>query len=466
MEKGGRGLPDAEEQAKRAAMGILGARQDQQKGLSGWGRVYLPGVEERSEDLRDASARYALSRGLGRSYGDASVPTVKDGRALGTSLADRILSFDEQTGILSAEAGLCLAEMNRLYLHRGWFTPVTPGTKFVTLGGMVASDVHGKNHHVSGTIGRHVTSLLLRTGGGQIVRASREENTDLFFATLGGMGLTGHILEVSLKLEKIPSPWIYTESYRISDLSELLTRIREAGREWPMTVAWVDTVARGRSMGRGILFVGRWAEPGEAPPGLPRNRPSITMPFSLPSGLLNRFTLRVFNQLLYASHLPKTKRGFVGPDKFFYPLDSIHHWNRLYGSRGVTQHQSVIPYEAGAAGITRMMDELARFGTASFLSVVKDCGPEGEGLLSFPKPGMSLALDLPVRRDSPEIISRLNGIVHEYDGRIYLTKDGLSTSEQFAQMEPRLPAFQAVREKWDPEKKLKSAQSQRLFGDT
>lgn len=444
-------------------MGIPGARQDQSQGLSGWGRVFLPGVEERSEDLKTASAGYALSRGLGRSYGDASVPTLADRRALGTSLADRILGFSEETGVLTAEAGLCLADMNRLYLGRGWFTPVTPGTKFVTLGGMVASDVHGKNHHVNGTIGRHVESVLLRTGSGQVVQASRAENPDLFFATLGGMGLTGHILEVSLKLEKIPSPWIYTESYRISDLSELLSRLKDAGKTWPMTVAWVDTVARGKALGRGILYVGRWALPGEAPKHAPRDRPTISMPFSLPSGLLNRFTLRIFNQLLYSAHVPRTKRGFVSPDKFFYPLDSIRHWNRAYGSRGVTQHQSVIPYEAGATGITRMMGELFRFGTASFLSVIKDCGPEGEGLLSFPKPGMSLALDLPVRNDSQEIIEALNRIVSEYGGRIYLTKDGLSTREQFAKMEPRLSAFQAVRDKWDPERRIRSAQSQRLL---
>lgn len=445
-------------------MAVPGAQQDQRLGLSGWGRTYLPGVEERSENLANASGAYPLSRGLGRSYGDASLPAPGDRSTLGTTLADRILSFDDQTGVLRAEAGLCLAEMNRIFLPQLWFTPVTPGTKFVTVGGMVASDVHGKNHHVSGTIGRHVVSLLLRTGSGQVVECSREDHPDLFFATLGGMGLTGHILEVALRMEKIPSPWIYTESYRVSGLDELLKLIKEKGKTWPMTVSWLDTVARGKSMGRGILFVGRWATPEEAPKKFPRPRPTLKMPFSVPSGLLNRFTIGLFNQALYFSHVPQTKRGFVDPDKFFYPLDSIHHWNRLYGTSGVTQHQSVIPDAAGRTGIRRMLEELASKNAASFLTVVKDCGEEGEGLLSFPRPGMSLALDLPIKKNSTEVVSRLNAIVGETGGRIYLTKDGLSTREDFEKLEPRLPEFLRVREKWDPEGKLRSAQSRRLMG--
>lgn len=445
-------------------MAVEGARQDQRLGLSGWGRTYLPGVEERSEDLAKSSSDYPLSRGLGRSYGDASLLAPGDRRALGTTLADRILSFDDQTGVLRAEAGLCLAEMNRIFLPRLWFTPVTPGTKFVTLGGMVASDVHGKNHHVSGTIGRHVTALLVRTGSGKVIECSREQDSDLFFATLGGMGLTGHILEVALKLEKIPSRWIYAESYRVTGLDELLQLIKEKGKTWPMTVSWLDTVAKGKSMGRGILFVGRWATPEEAPKKAPRPRPTLKMPFSVPSGLLNRFTIGLFNRAIYFSHVPQTKRGFVDPDQYFYPLDSIHHWNHLYGASGVTQHQSIIPDPSGPSGIRRMLEELAASNSASFLTVVKDCGEEGEGLLSFPRPGMSLALDLPIKANSTEVISRLNTIVGQTGGRIYLTKDGLSTPEDFKNLEPRLPEFLRVREKWDPKGKIRSAQSRRLMG--
>lgn len=445
--------------------GIDSARQDQRAGLSGWGRTYLPGKEVRSPDLEQASQGLPLSRGLGRSYGDASLLAAGDTRALGTTLADRILSFDEETGILRAEAGLCLAELNRIFLPRLWVTPVTPGTKFVTIGGMVASDVHGKNHHVAGTFGRHVVSLLVRTGAGEVIECSREHYSDLFLATLGGMGLTGHILEVAVRLEKVPSPWIYAESYRIGSLDELLERVKASSREWPMTVSWMDTVKTGPALGRGILFVGRWAEASAAPASFPKPRPQIPMPITLPSGLLNRRTIGIFNEAVYRSHFRPSKAGFVSPDQYFYPLDSILHWNRGYGKRGVTQHQSVIPWEAGREGIFSMIRALEQAKTASFLTVVKDCGPEGDGILSFPKAGMSLALDIPIRHDTQEVIDRLNAIVIELGGRIYLTKDGFTRPEDFRRMEPRLDEFLAIRRKYDPALNLRSAQSRRLFGD-
>lgn len=383
---------------------------------------------------------------------------------LGTTLADRLLSFDEETGLLRAEAGLCLAELNRIFLPRLWFTPVTPGTKFVTLGGMVASDVHGKNHHVAGTFGRHVESMLIRTGTGELVECSRTVHPDLFLATIGGMGLTGHILEISFRMEKIPSPWIYTESYRISNFDEMLARLKDAGDQWPFTVAWVDTVATGKSQGRGTLFVGRWATKEEAPSRFPKSKFAVTMPFSLPSGLLNRFTIGIFNQLVYSSHFQSVKKGFVDPDQFFYPLDRIHHWNRGYGKRGMTQHQAVIPSDVGASGLRAMLDTLRQTNAASFLSVIKDCGAEGDGTISFPRPGMSLALDLPLRDNTQEVINRLNQTVLECGGRIYLTKDGMSRAEDFRAMEPRLEDFLRIQKKWDPEGRLRSAQSRRLFG--
>lgn len=441
------------------------ARQDQSLGLCGWGRTYLPGRELRSEDLVYASADIPLSRGLGRSYGDASLLAPQDDCALGTTLADRILHFDPDSGLIRVEAGLCLAELNRLYLPRGYFTPVTPGTKFVTIGGMVASDVHGKNHHVNGTFGRHVQSLVVRTGAGELLECSREVHPDLFFATIGGMGLTGHILEVTFRLDKVPSRWIYQESTRHSNLDDLLNHLKEAGKSWPMTVGWVDTVKTGNQMGRGIVFVGRWANPDEAPAKPPRPPLSVTMPFSLPSGLLNRWTIGAFNSVIYASHFRQKKTGCVDPDQYFYPLDRILHWNRLYGSRGVTQHQSVIPTDSGTEGLRAMLETLARTGTASFLTVAKDCGEEGEGILSFPRPGMSLALDLPIKDNTQEVIDRLNKTVLTYGGRIYLTKDGFTRPEDFRRMEPRLERFLAIRHKYDPQRKLRSAQSLRLLGD-
>ncbi|HEX5659166.1 MAG TPA: FAD-binding oxidoreductase, partial [Polyangiales bacterium] len=228
-----------------------------QTGLSGWGRTFVPGREVRSENLPAVTRSVVLTRGLGRSYGDASLPPPHTLEVAGSTLADRILGFDDDTGVLRAEAGLVLSDMNRLFLPRGFFTPVTPGTRFVTLGGMVASDVHGKNHHVDGTIGRHVQRLLVQTANGRSIECSREHEPELFWATIGGMGLTGHILEVQLKLQKVPSPWIYRESFKIDNLDELLVKLKEAGKEWPFTVAWIDTIATGKNLGRGILFVGR-----------------------------------------------------------------------------------------------------------------------------------------------------------------------------------------------------------------
>lgn len=434
------------------------------RGLSGWGRTFQPGVEVRGEDLIRLTQGKHLSRGLGRSYGDASLLAPGDLVASGTTLGDRLLSFDETTGLLRAEAGLSLAELNRIFLPRLWFTPVTPGTKFVTLGGMVASDVHGKNHHSSGTFGAYVESLLVRVGRGQLVECSREVHPDLFFATIGGMGLTGHILEVCFRMRRIPSTWLYSESYRIDTLEELLNALDEKGKVWPYTVAWADTITRGRSRGRGILFVGRWAEADEAPPRPSRPPLAFDMPFELPSGLLNRYTIRVFNELVFRSHFRRRKSGLVDPDTFFYPLDRVHHWNRAYGARGVTQHQSVVERSSAHEALLKMMGVLERAGSASFLTVVKDCGAEGEGYLSFPKPGISLALDLPIIDGSREIVRELNQIVVAHQGRIYLTKDGLSASEEFRTMEPNLEAFLAVKRTWDPEGEFRSAQSRRLFG--
>jgi decaprenylphospho-beta-D-ribofuranose 2-oxidase len=432
--------------------------------LSGWGRTFLPGREVRSEDLEHITRRATLSRGLGRSYGDASLPATAVREVVGTTLADRVLGFDEATGLLRAEAGFSLRELYRLFLPRGFFTPVTPGTKFVTLGGMVAADVHGKNHHVDGTIGRHVQSLRLRVADGRVVTCSRDEEPELFFATLGGMGLTGHILEVELRLARVPSPYIHQETFRIPDLDTYLSALKVASQRWPFTVGWIDTLARGKALGRGLLFCGRWAEPHEAPRGFPSPKLRVTMP-ALPSGVLNRATIGLFNEAVYRQHLSLHRVAVVDADTFFYPLDRVQHWNRGYGKRGVTQHQCVIPTAAVADGIRAMIEILSRLEASSFLTVIKDCGPEGEGLLSFPRPGVSLALDIPIRDNVQEVIDALNERVIACGGRIYLAKDGFTRPEHYAAMDPRLPRFLAIRDKWDPQRRIRSAQSERLFGD-
>ena len=456
--------------------------------LSGWGRRPVPGRERASEDLAAATEGAVLTRGLGRSYGDSSLPPPGVSEVTGTRRADRILWFREHEdgGLLRAEAGLSLDTLFRLFLPRGWFVPVTPGTRYVTLGGMVAADVHGKNHHRDGTIGGHVTALKLRLASGEVVECSREEHADLFRATLGGMGLTGHILEVELRMVRLPSPWIHAESFPVPDVERFVEALEASGPDWPFTVGWIDCFIepeRGRSMGRGILNRGRWATPEEAPDEPPEPKRRLAVPFTAPGWLLNRWTVKAFNALYF--HRTRLwpgrrtqlwrggeRRGIVHPESFFYPLDAIGGWNRLDGPRGFTQYQCVLPKgetpRETAAKARRVLDVLTAWpagGAASFLCVIKDCGAEGEGVLSFPRPGISIAVDLAVRDDTPALVDRLDQRVIEEGGRIYLAKDAFTRPERFREMEgERLEEFRRIRAKYDPEGKIRSAQSVRLLG--
>lgn len=433
------------------------------RSISGWGLFALPGRERQSEELEAASETAELSRGLGRSYGDSSLPATAESELLCTTLADRILGFDEASGLLTGEAGLALHEVHRLLMPRGWFAPVTPGTQFVTLGGMVASDIHGKNHHKEGCFGDHVTRLRMRLATGELVDCGPDERADLFWATVGGMGLTGHILEVTFRMVRIPSPWIYQESRRVPDIESFIAGLKESGPDWPMTMGWIDCVSGGSALGRGILMRGRWAEPSEAPKQFPAMPPRVTMPFFFPSWALNPLSVRAFNILFYWKHLAQEKRGIVSPWGFFYPLDAIHLWNRMYGRRGFTQYQCVLPESAGQGAARRFLELLVKLGGASFLCVIKDCGAEGRGLLSFPKPGISIALDLPLRDWTQRVVNELNAFVIAEGGRIYLTKDTLTLPADFAKMEPRLAAFDEARRRFDPERRLRSHQSERLL---
>jgi decaprenylphospho-beta-D-ribofuranose 2-oxidase len=435
--------------------------------LAGWGRVYRPGTEILTEDLEPATAGAALSRGLGRSYGDSSLPADADDKVIGTRMANRILAFDPKTGILRAEAGLCLAEMNRLFMPLGFFTPVTPGTKYVTLGGMVACDVHGKNHHVEGCFGAHVRSLRVRLAEGDVVSCGPDEMSDLFDGVVGGMGLLGHILEVEVQLSRIESQWIVMDSERMPSLDDFLAGLAKAAPAYPMTMGWIDCVGRGSTMGRGILMAGRWAKQGEAKAHAPTEGPKITLPLELPNWVLNPLTARLFNMAYYWKQVPKQQTNkIVSPEPFFYPLDAILEWNKGYGSRGFTQYQCVIPRKAGAPAVRAFMELLTKLGGASPLCVIKDCGPEGRGLLSFPLEGTSIAVDMAIAADTQAIVDKLNEFVIETGGRIYLTKDLFTRPEHFRAMEPRLDTFLALREKYDPKRLLRSAQSVRLFGDT
>ncbi len=435
--------------------------------LSGWGRIPVVEATERlSENLLPACREAVLTRGLGRSYGDASLPCQPGAIVAGSRLADRVLSFDKEAGVIRAEAGFRLSSLDGLVRPLGWTSPVCPGTSWVTLGGMVASDVHGKNHHVVGTFGEHVRALRMLVADGRVLDIGPDVEVELFNATLGGMGLTGHILEVEVQLKAIPSQWILMDEQPASDLDELILKLREASGEWPYTVAWVDALARGPSMGRGVVMAGRWAEASEAPAHPPKVRPEFRLPVDLPSWALGRFTVKAFDEVFYHSHRLRPRRGIVHPVAFFYPLDACLDWNRMYGRSGLIQYQCVLPVDDDTTIVRRFFETLTAIGGASFLTVIKDCGPEGRGLLSFPRPGVSVALDLPMRGAATQsLVDALNELVIAAGGRVYLAKDALTRPEHLRAMEPRLDAFNAVRRKWDPDVRLRSALSVRLLGD-
>ena len=436
--------------------------------LSGWGMYpRVQGRQRLSENLERITEGATLTRGLGRSYGDASLPAPGGAPVAGSVLADRVLAFDLDSGLVRVEAGVPLMRLNHLSLPRGWFTPVTPGTHWVTLGGMVAADVHGKNHHVAGTFGEHVRSLRMRLADGRLIEVSDEHERELFRATLGGMGLTGHVLEATFQMVRASTPWIWQESEQVPNFETALERLAEAGREWPYTVCWNDLLNSGPGLGRGLLFKGRWAEPGEAPAKTPPWHGALTFPFLLPSWAMQPWMPRIHNVLRYLLHGARVRRGIVHPETFFYPLDVVLEWNRLYGRRGFIQYQAVLPGPHEHPRHRRLIDTLRKHRAAVYLCVIKDCGAEGRGLLSFPRPGVSYALDLPMGQEMQALVDALNELVLAEGGRIYLAKDALTRPEHFRAMErERLPAFEAVRQQWDPERRLKSALSVRLFGDT
>ena len=430
--------------------------------LSGWGRVFGPGREVASEDLDAITRGVGLTRGLARSYGDSSLPHPSDGVVASSRLADRILSFDEATGVVRAESGFSLLQINRTFWQRGFAAPVAPGTQFITLGGMVSSDVHGKDHHATGGFGSHVSALRMRLASGDIVTASRTENADLFKAAIGGMGLLGHILDVTFKMPRIPSPWVAIETERMKDLDAYLAGLKDAAKRFPFTMGWIDTLGASGPLGRGILMRGRWAEAHEARPGVPQPLQRPGLPFVLPEFAISRFTVSAFNSLYYAVHPSTMRRKVEHPETFFYPLDAIRNWNRLYGRSGFTQYQCVIPESAGPEGVKSFVSLLQRTGGSSMLSVIKDCGDEGEGLLSFPMRGTSVALDLPARDGVQSIVDTLNAHLIELGGRIYLTKDRFTRAADYRKMDKRIDAWRAVKEKYDPQGRLRSAQSARL----
>lgn len=436
--------------------------------LAGWGRypvrecaVWQPITTQALHETL-APLPSSIARGNGRSYGDAS---LNPDATIDTRRLDRLIAFDAATGTLECEAGVLLSDLVATFVPRGWFPPVTPGTRLVTIGGMIASDVHGKNHHGAGSFCDHIDWLDLDLGDGRILRCSARENAPLFAATCGGMGLTGIIVRASVRMLKIESAYMRQRTIRVPDLDQALA-VFEESHSSTYSVAWIDCMATGKSLGRSAILLGehataadlderRRAEPFARPVRKPKS-----VPFDFPGFALSGFNVKMFNQLYYALQQPGD--ALVDLDPYFYPLDAVFDWNRIYGRRGFVQYQSALPLAESATGLRRLLEAISAAGAGSFLAVLKRMGPGSFGMLSFPMQGYTLALDFPATPTSLELLERLDAITAEHGGRVYLTKDARMSPQMFASGYPRLPEFRSVRAEYGLDQRFSSLLSQRL----
>ena len=437
--------------------------------ISNWGNY--PKIEAHTHSFQDedrlrsilSSTDTTIARGLGRCYGDSSL----NGNIISTLKFNRFLGFDSTTGLFQCEAGVTFEEIVKIFVPRGWFLPVTPGTKFITVGGAIASDVHGKNHHKDGSFCRHLVSMDIMLADGNIVSCSREENEDLLFATCGGMGLTGVILRAAFRLNKIETAFIKQKIVRAPNLQTLMD-LFERYEDEPYSVAWLDCLATGPKLGRGVLMKGDHAvmkdlvgkRYEQKPLTIPQKR-RMNIPFYFPSLTLNKYTVKLFNEMYYQFHPTTQKHTIVDIDSFFYPLDSIHNWNRIYGRKGFVQYQFVLPREKSKEGMEEILTTIAQRGTASFLSVLKLFGRQND-IISFPMEGYTLALDFPVTNRLFEFLEELDGLVLSYGGRHYLTKDARMKKETFYNGYTTAKDFIRLRRTYDSENKFASLQSARL----
>lgn len=439
------------------------------KSLSGWGRY--PEQEcvtwrpEKQSGLVVGAPM--ISRGLGRSYGDAALNA--DGNVVLTERVNRFLEFDPTHGKLRAEAGASLEDVIDVCLPHGWFPQVTPGTKYVSLGGCLAADVHGKNHHQVGAFSSSVKTFNLITADGQTLQCGRSENEDVFWATVGGMGLTGAISDMTLQLKKVETAYVMSQHVKAIDLDSAFQILANDGPESEYSVAWIDCLARGKKLGRSIIMQGRHANVDElsaAQQKIPlqvASRRHRRFPVDLPSWALNPMSISLFNALYYYRQGKKIRPFISDVDSYFYPLDAIDKWNRLYGKRGFVQYQCVLPSANAFDGIKSLLERLAKSRRASFLAVLKRMGPASEGLMSFPIEGYTLALDLPLRgNDLFTLLDELDDLVLAAGGRVYLAKDARLGASAFAGMYPRLKEWQHIKSRIDPENHFTSSMARRL----
>ncbi len=437
--------------------------------LSGWGanlRVdcFLREPETQAEVAEWLDRSGSIARGLGRSYGDAALN--EGGQVLGMTRLARCLAFDEQTGTLVCEAGVSIEQIIRAFAPRGWFPMITPGTKLVTVGGCIANDVHGKAHHAQGAFIGCVDAMTVLLANGEVVNASRTENPDLFFASFGGIGLLGNILTATIRLRRIETTYFRQKSLRARDLSELLATLEEQDRSFPYSVATLDVFATARHVGRGVVTVGDHARREDLPSRLRRTplrvlpASRLSVPFELPEATLNALSMRIVNAVILQIQARARRVGHF--ETFFYPLDRLLNWNRGYGRRGFTQYQFVIPFADGERNLRQILGVILSSGALPFLNVLKRMGKESGGVLSFPREGYTLAIDFPVRNNTVTLLHRLDQMVLEAGGRVYLGKDSYLEPVTFRAMYPQIEAWLAIKAKYDPHGIFTSNMGRRL----
>jgi len=438
------------------------------KNIANWGNFPEMQSDERSFSYDDqlqkivAGSDRFIARGNGRCYGDASLAQT----TLSTLQYSKILSFDTAAGVFECQSGLMLSNILDVIVPKGWFLPVTPGTKFITVGGAVGSDVHGKNHHVDGSFSNHIVDMDVVLADGSVICCSPVLYPDLFEATCGGMGLTGVITRVKFRLKKIETSFVKQKQLKARNLEELISFFAEY-KDYTYSMAWIDCLTKGEHFGRGILIIGEHATADQLSPAqkvnplaLPK-KVRITFPFNLPGWALNTFTVKAFNFLYYGKNFKKVIDNVVPYEPFFYPLDAILHWNRGYGKKGFIQYQFVIPLSA-RQGLIEILTRISDKGLGSFLAVLKVFGRQ-ESMISFPEEGYTLALDFPVRKGLFEFLDELDQVVLQNGGRLYMSKDARMKPEMLVKGYPRLEEFKNIINKYNPTGKLSSVQSERLL---
>ncbi len=441
--------------------------------LRGWGRttparstVIAPEADDAVRDVvLSAGADGVVARGLGRSYGDPAQNA--GGVVLDGTARSGLVDLDLRTGVARILAGTSLDDLMSWLVPLGWFVPVTPGTRIVTVGGAIASDIHGKNHHKKGSWCNHVLSLRLVDGTGEVRDINPSDDPDLFWATAGGMGLTGIILDATVQLTPIGSSQLLVDSDRAADLDEVMALMVDGDDDYDYSVAWIDVMAKGKHLGRSVLDRGRFATreevlaSGNSRPNDYSAHMLPSLPDVFPSGLVNRLTVKAFNELWFRKAPVRRRDALMGIEKFFHPLDMVADWNRVYGQRGFIQWQYVVPDEASDF-VRRSLERISGAGLPSFLSVLKRMGPGNQGHLSFPISGWTLTIDIPVAAGLEELFDELDREVADVGGRLYLAKDSRLDPRLLPEMYPRLREWQEIQREADPERRFRSDLGRRL----